>query len=64
MNCKDTKTLAKNDIPFCFEERGCEKKMKPQVKTYSKSRRLKNQIKAVVTNPYNVILLIAVILQI
>ena len=38
--------------------------MKPQEQTYSKSRRLKNQIKAVVTNPYNVIVLIAVILLI
>ena len=33
--------------------------MKPQEQTYSKSRRLKNQIKAVVTNPYNIIVLIA-----
>ena len=38
--------------------------MKPQEQTYSKSRRLKNQIKAVVTNPYNVIVLIAVVLLI
>ena len=37
-------------------------KMKPQEQTYSKSRRLKNQIKAVVTNPYNIIVLIAVVL--
>ena len=36
--------------------------MKPKEQTYSKSRRLKNQIKAVVTNPYNVIVLIAIIL--
>ena len=36
--------------------------MKPQEQTYSKSRRLKNQIKAVVTNPYNSIVLIAVVL--
>ena len=36
--------------------------MKPQERTYSKSRRLKNQIKAVVTNPYNIIVLIAVVL--
>ena len=36
--------------------------MKPQEPTYSKSRRLKNQIKAVVTNPYNIIVLIAVVL--
>ena len=36
--------------------------MKPQEQTYSKSRRLKNQIKAVVTNPYNIIVLIAVVL--
>ena len=38
--------------------------MKAQEQTYSKSRRLKNQIKAVVTNPYNIIVLIAVILLI
>ena len=36
--------------------------MKPQEQTYSKSRRLKNQIKSVVTNPYNIIVLIAVVL--
>ena len=36
--------------------------MKPQEQTYSKSRRLKNQIKAVVTNPYNIIVLIAGVL--
>lgn len=36
--------------------------MKSQEQTYSKSRRLKNQIKAVVTNPYNIIVLIAVVL--
>ncbi|MBR3866458.1 MAG: hypothetical protein IKM54_01510, partial [Butyricicoccus sp.] len=36
--------------------------MKPNEQTYSKSRRLKNQITAVVTNPYNVIVLIAIIL--
>ena len=36
--------------------------MKPQEQTYPKSRRLKNQIKAVVTNPYNIIVLIAVVL--
>lgn len=36
--------------------------MKPQEQMYSKSRRLKNQIKAVVTNPYNIIVLIAVVL--
>ena len=36
--------------------------MKPQEQTYSKSQRLKNQIKAVVTNPYNIIVLIAVVL--
>lgn len=36
--------------------------MKLQEQTYSKSRRLKNQIKAVVTNPYNIIVLIAVVL--
>lgn len=36
--------------------------MKPKDENYSKSRRLKNQIKAVVTNPYNVIVLIAIVL--
>ena len=36
--------------------------MKQHEQNYSKSRRLKNQIKAVVTNPYNVIVLIAIIL--
>lgn len=36
--------------------------MKPTEQNYSKSRRLKNQIKAVVTNPYNVIVLIAIVL--
>ena len=36
--------------------------MKPQEQTYSKSRRLKNQIKAVVTNPYNIIVLVAIVL--
>ena len=36
--------------------------MKPQEQTYSKSRRLKNQIQAVVTNPDNIIVLIAVVL--
>ncbi len=36
--------------------------MKPLEQNYSKSRRLKNQIKAVVTNPYNVIVLIAIVL--
>ena len=29
--------------------------MKPNEQNYSKSRRLKNQVMAVVTNPYNVI---------
>ena len=38
--------------------------MKQTQQTYSKSRRLKNQIKAVVTNPYNIIVLIAIILLI
>ena len=33
--------------------------MKQNEQSYSKSKRLKNQIKAVVTNPYNVIVLIA-----
>ena len=36
--------------------------MKQHEQNYSKSRRLRNQIKAVVTNPYNVIVLIAIIL--
>lgn len=36
--------------------------MKPKEQSYSKSRRLKNQVKAVVTNPYNVIVLIAIVL--
>ena len=36
--------------------------MKPKDQNYSKSRRLKNQIKAVVTNPYNVIVRIAIVL--
>ena len=38
--------------------------MKQTEQTYSKSRRLKNQIRAVVTNPYNVIVLIAIVLLI
>ena len=36
--------------------------MRPKEENYSKSKRLKNQIKAVVTNPYNVIVLIAILL--
>ena len=36
--------------------------MKQNEQNYSKSRRLKNQIKAVVTNPYNVIVLVAIVL--
>lgn len=36
--------------------------MKPKDQNYSKSRRLKNQIEAVVTNPYNLIVLIAIVL--
>ena len=36
--------------------------MKPNEQNYSKSKRLKNQVKAVVTNPYNVIVLIAIVL--
>lgn len=36
--------------------------MKVSEQNYSKSRRLKNQITAVVTNPYNVIVLIAIVL--
>lgn len=36
--------------------------MKPNEQNYSKSRRLKNQIKAVVSNPYNIIVLVAIIL--
>ena len=38
--------------------------MKQTQQTYSKSRRLKNQIKAVLTNPYNIIVLIAIVLLI
>ena len=38
--------------------------MKPNEQNYSKSRRLKNQVTAVVTNPYNVIVLIAIVLLI
>lgn len=36
--------------------------MRPKEENYSKSKRLKNQIKAIVTNPYNVIVLIAILL--
>ena len=36
--------------------------MKDSEHSYSRVRRLKNQIKAVVTNPYNVIVLVAIIL--
>ena len=36
--------------------------MKPNEQNYSKSKRLKNQVKSVVTNPYNVIVLIAIVL--
>ncbi|MEG2175949.1 MAG: iron ABC transporter permease [Oscillibacter sp.] len=36
--------------------------MKQHDQTYSKSKRLKNQIKAIVTNPYNVIVLVAIVL--
>ena len=36
--------------------------MKPNEQNYSKSSRLKNQIVEVVTNPYNVIVLVAIIL--
>ena len=36
--------------------------MKLNEQSYSKSRRLKNQIKEVVTNPYNVIVIVAIIL--
>lgn len=43
-------------------KRGSLHTMKPKEQNYSKSRRLKNQIKAVVTNPYNVIVLIAIVL--
>ena len=43
-------------------KRGCPCLMKPNEQNFSKSRRLKNQIKAVVTNPYNVIVLVAIIL--
>lgn len=43
-------------------EGGCLHTMKPNEQNYSKSRRLKNQIRAVVTNPYNVIVLIAIVM--
>lgn len=36
--------------------------MKPKEQNYSKTKRLKNQIVSVVTNPYNIIVVIAVIL--
>ncbi|MDO4853446.1 MAG: iron ABC transporter permease [Clostridia bacterium] len=36
--------------------------MKPKAQNYSRARRLKNQIASVVLNPYNVIVLIAIIL--
>ena len=36
--------------------------MKPKAQNYSKSKRLKNRIKALVSNPYNIIVLIAVVL--
>lgn len=36
--------------------------MKEEVRDYSRARRLKNQITSVVTNPYNIIVLIAIIL--
>ncbi|MEG1987940.1 MAG: iron ABC transporter permease [Oscillibacter sp.] len=36
--------------------------MKLKDHNYSKSKRLKNQIKAIVTNPYNVIVLVAIVL--
>lgn len=36
--------------------------MKPKEQSYSKGRRIRNQIKAVVTNPYNLIVLVAIIL--
>ena len=36
--------------------------MKPLDQSYSKSRRFENQVKAVVTNPYNVIVLVAIVL--
>ena len=44
------------------KERGCLHAMKQNEQSYSKSKRLKNQIKAVVTNPYNVSVLMAIIL--
>lgn len=36
--------------------------MKPLDQSYSKSRRFENQVKAVVTNPYNVIVMVAIVL--
>lgn len=43
-------------------KRGCLRIMKPSELSYSKTKRLKNQIKAVATNPYNIIVLVAIIL--
>ena len=43
-------------------KRGCLSEMKPNEQNYSKSRRLKNQMKEVVTNPYNIIVVVAIVL--
>ena len=43
-------------------KRGCLRVMKPNEQNYSKSRRLKNQVWSVVSNPYNIIVLVAIIL--
>ena len=43
-------------------KRGILSTMKPLDQSYSKSRRFENQVKAVVTNPYNVIVLVAIVL--
>ena len=37
-------------------------KTNAEIQSYSKSKRIKNQILEVVTNPYNVIVLIAIVL--
>ena len=36
--------------------------MKTLEQNYSKSRRLKNQVLSVITNPYNVIVMVAIVL--
>src|SRR5574344_2992305 len=51
-----------NEAEHRKRERGCRAKIKPKEQNYSKTKRLKNQIVSVVTNPYNIIVVIAVIL--